>query len=211
MNMRIAVVDDEQDIAELAALHLRKENFSVQEYYDAASFMASLRDAMPQAIILDLMLPDADGYEICRALKADGNYAHIPVIMLTAKGEEADKVRGLELGADDYVTKPFSPRELVARVKAVLRRNLVAQETGNIVRPGDAVVVGGNTYQITVEGKPIDAASEQVVDDVCACAAAGCTETPHDRAKVIQRMRISNIQQGISNDEVLRRYFALGY
>ncbi|MCX7002951.1 MAG: response regulator [bacterium] len=148
MNMRIAVVDDEQDIAELAALHLRKENFSVQEYYDAASFMASLRDEMPQAIILDLMLPDADGYEICRALKADGNYAHIPVIMLTAKGEEADKVRGLELGADDYVTKPFSPRELVARVKAVLRRNVAPQETGKIVRLGDAVIVDGNTYHI---------------------------------------------------------------
>ena len=162
MNMRIAVVDDEQDIAELAALHLRKANFSVQEYYDAASFMASLRGEMPQAIILDLMLPDADGYEICRALKADGNYAHIPVIMLTAKGEEADKVRGLELGADDYVTKPFSPRELVTRVKAVLRRNLVAQETGTMVRLGDAVFADGNAYQIKNVGEKMGNAGDLI-------------------------------------------------
>ncbi|MCX7004020.1 MAG: response regulator, partial [bacterium] len=145
MKKIIAVVDDERDIAELAALHLRKANFAVQEYYTAASFMASLRGELPQAIILDLMLPDADGNEICRALKADSKHAHIPVIMLTAKGEEADKVLGLELGADDYVTKPFSPRELVARVKAVLRRNVAPQETGKIVRLGDAVIVDGNT------------------------------------------------------------------
>jgi len=161
MKKRIAVVDDERDIAELAALHLRKANFAVQEYYDAASFTASLRSKLPHAIILDLMLPDADGNEICRALKADSKHAHIPVIMLTAKGEEADKVLGLELGADDYVTKPFSPRELVARVKAVLRRQTTQQEICKVVRLGDAVVVDSNAYQITVQGKPIDATTTE--------------------------------------------------
>ncbi len=161
MKKLIAVVDDEPDIAELAALHLRKANFAVQEYYDAATFMAALPRETPHAIILDLMLPDADGNDLCRTLKADAKYAHIPVIMLTAKGEEADKVLGLELGADDYVTKPFSPRELVARVKAILRRQVAQQETSKVVRLGDAVVVDGNTYQITVQGKPIDATTTE--------------------------------------------------
>jgi two-component system phosphate regulon response regulator PhoB/two-component system alkaline phosphatase synthesis response regulator PhoP len=161
MKKRIAVVDDERDIAELAALHLRKANFAVREYHDAASFTASLRGETPHAIILDLMLPDADGNEICRALKADSKHAHIPVIMLTAKGEEADKVLGLELGADDYVTKPFSPRELVARVKAVLRRTMSQQEISKVVRLGEAVVVDSNAYQITVNGKAIDATTTE--------------------------------------------------
>lgn len=161
MKKRIAVVDDEQDIAELAALHLRKANFSVREYYDAASFMASLRSELPHVIILDLMLPDADGYEMCRAIKADAKTAHIPLIILTAKSEEADKVLGLELGADDYVTKPFSPRELVARVKAVLRRQMSQQETSKIARLGSSVVVDANTYQILVNNKPIDATTTE--------------------------------------------------
>ncbi len=161
MKKRIAVVDDEQDIAELAALHLRKANFSVREYHDATSFLAALRSELPHVIILDLMLPDADGYELCRSLKADAKYAQIPLIMLTAKGDEADKVLGLELGADDYVTKPFSPRELVARVKAVLRRQMTHQETSKLVRLGAHVVVDGNTYQITVNGKPIDATTTE--------------------------------------------------
>ncbi|MCX7848002.1 MAG: response regulator transcription factor [bacterium] len=161
MKKRVAVVDDEQDIAELAALHLRKANFSVREYHDAGSFLASLRSEIPHVIILDLMLPDADGYEVCRALKADAKTAHVPLIILTAKTEEADKVLGLELGADDYVTKPFSPRELVARVKAVLRRQMSVQETSKVVRVGTNVVVDGNTYQILVNNKPIEATTTE--------------------------------------------------
>ena len=161
MKKRIAVVDDEQDLAELAALHLRKANFTVHEYYDAKSFVASLSGPAPHLIVLDLMLPDADGYELCRALKADRKHAHIPVIILTAKGDEADKVLGLELGADDYMTKPFSPRELVARVKTVLRRQAAPQEGESVVRLGDAIVVDGNTYRITVHGKPIDATTTE--------------------------------------------------
>lgn len=161
MKKRVAVVDDEQDIAELAALHLRKANFAVREYHDAASFMASLKTEVPHVIILDLMLPDADGYEICRALKNDPKTAHVPLIMLTAKTEEADKVLGLELGADDYVTKPFSPRELVARVKAVLRRQMTHQEVSKVIRVGSNVVVDGNAYQIFVNNKPIDATTTE--------------------------------------------------
>ncbi len=119
----IAVIDDEPDILSLVALHLKKSGFEVKEFSYAKDFLNSLTEQIPDLVILDLMLPDIDGIEVCRILKMDNAYSSIPVIMLTARAAETDKVLGLELGADDYVTKPFSPRELVARVKAVLRRS----------------------------------------------------------------------------------------
>ncbi len=122
MNIHIAVVDDEPDIIHLVSIHLKKAGFSVDGYPDGDSFVRSLPRRTPGLVILDIMLPGMDGFEVCRMLRRDPATSSVPVIMLTAKGHEADKVDGLELGADDYVTKPFSPRELVARVKAVLRR-----------------------------------------------------------------------------------------
>ena len=123
MSKLIAIIDDEEDILELVAINLRKSGFEPKVFADGAKFFKFIAKQKPELIILDVMLPDMDGFEICRNLKKDSRYDLIPIIMLTAKADETDKILGLEFGADDYVTKPFSPKELVARVKAVLRRN----------------------------------------------------------------------------------------
>jgi len=119
----VVILDDEPDILELVTISLKKANFYVKEFLRARDFFTFLETSRPDLIILDLMLPDADGIEICKKLKASEDFKHIPIIMLTAKSDESDKIIGLELGADDYVTKPFSPKVLAARVKAVLRRS----------------------------------------------------------------------------------------
>lgn len=118
---KILVVDDETYIVELVKFNLEKEGFQVIVAYDGLSAMEQVRREVPDLIVLDIMLPKMDGLEVCRALKQDYGYNSIPIIMLTARAEEIDTVLGLELGADDYIKKPFSPRELVARVKARLR------------------------------------------------------------------------------------------
>ncbi|MFQ3675662.1 MAG: response regulator [Endomicrobiia bacterium] len=124
MERNIFVVEDEQDIAKLVSHHLEKEKYKVKIFNEGTTFLRNLNKEKPDLIILDLMLPDIDGFEICKILKSDQKTSDIPIIMLTAKGEETDKIIGLELGADDYVTKPFSVRELVSRVKAVLKRTM---------------------------------------------------------------------------------------
>ena len=119
---RILVVDDEEDLLELINYNLTKEGFRVTCVASGERALKEAQDTLPDLIVLDLLLPRVDGLELCRLLKADAKTRHIPVLMLTAKTEESDVVRGLEVGADDYVTKPFSPRVLVARIRAVLRR-----------------------------------------------------------------------------------------
>jgi two-component system phosphate regulon response regulator PhoB len=119
---RILVVDDEEDLLELVNYNLSKEGYRVRCVATGEEALAEARQTLPDLIVLDVLLPAVDGLEVCRRLKADSRTQHIPVIMLTAKGEESDMVAGLELGADDYVTKPFSPRVLLARVKSILRR-----------------------------------------------------------------------------------------
>jgi len=120
---KILIIEDEENIRQLIRYNLEKENFEVVEAADGNKGLALAKSMKPELILLDLMLPGMDGLEICRLLKSRQETTAIPIIMLTAKAEEVDKVLGLELGADDYVTKPFSPRELVARVKAVMRRS----------------------------------------------------------------------------------------
>jgi DNA-binding response OmpR family regulator len=122
MQETVAVVDDEQDILELVSLHLKKNHFRVREFSDGSSFIKYLDSEKPDLVVLDLMLPDADGFEICKYMKRKKDLLHIPIVMLTARSEEADTILGLDLGADDYIRKPFSPNELMARVKTVLRR-----------------------------------------------------------------------------------------
>jgi two-component system phosphate regulon response regulator PhoB/two-component system alkaline phosphatase synthesis response regulator PhoP len=117
-------------------------------------------EQIPDLIILDLMLPDADGVEICKNLKKRDKYSSIPIIMLTAKGEETDKILGLEFGADDYVTKPFSPRELVARVKAVLRRHQKIDESGKL-NIGGILIIDTEKHEVTVKGQMIDLTSTE--------------------------------------------------
>lgn len=118
----ILVVEDEDDILELVTYNLRKDGFNVTTAATGPEALDAVRNSRPMLILLDLMLPGLDGLEVCRRLKSDQDTATIPIVMLTAKGEEADIVSGLELGADDYITKPFSPRVMVARARAVLRR-----------------------------------------------------------------------------------------
>jgi DNA-binding response OmpR family regulator len=122
-NRVILVVDDEERMARFIRLNLEHDGFQVVEAYRGMDAIKSLRDSMPDLVLLDVMLPDLDGFEVLGLIR---EISSVPVIMLTAKGEEDDRVQGLELGADDYVTKPFSPRELVSRVKAVLRRTEAA-------------------------------------------------------------------------------------
>jgi DNA-binding response OmpR family regulator len=126
----ILVVDDEKNIVQLARLYLNNEGFQVETAYDGAQALEKVKAVRPDLVVLDIMMPELDGLSVCRELRKSGN---IPIIILTARSDEVDRIVGLELGADDYVTKPFNPRELVARVKAVLRR---ARDTG----PTEAVL-----------------------------------------------------------------------
>jgi two-component system phosphate regulon response regulator PhoB/two-component system alkaline phosphatase synthesis response regulator PhoP len=155
MALLVAVVDDEPDIVELVSVHLGKAGYEVRGFGEAASFFSFIESTAPDIIILDLMLPDLDGIEICRTLRREDRWSSIPIIMLTARTEETDKVLGLEMGADDYVTKPFSPRELVARVKAVLRRGL-GEAGSRRIRIGDVLTIDSERYEVRVKGKKVD-------------------------------------------------------
>lgn len=152
MEKLVAIVDDEDDIRELVSINLKKAGFKIKEYSDADLLIKSLSKAVPDLIILDLMMPGTDGLEACKIIKKDSRYSSIPIIMLTAKADEADKVVGLELGADDYVTKPFSPRELTARVKAVLRRKITASEKPEIMEIG-GITIDLQKHEVQVKGK----------------------------------------------------------
>lgn len=151
----VLVVDDEEDILELVKYNLEKEGYTVVCVTTGEDALAATRMKMPDVVVLDLMLPGVDGLEVCRRLKGDLTTRHIPIIMLTAKGSEADIVTGLELGAADYVTKPFSPRVLTARVKAVLRRETEATEEDAAVRLNDIVIHPGR-HEVFVGDAPVD-------------------------------------------------------
>ncbi|OGU59664.1 MAG: hypothetical protein A2X64_04435 [Ignavibacteria bacterium GWF2_33_9] len=151
----IAIVDDEPDIIELVALHLNKAGYRVKSFELMQDLLKYLISDIPDLIVLDLMLPDGDGLEICKLLKKEKRTQDVPVIMLTAKAEEMDKILGLEIGADDYVTKPFSPRELLARIKAVLRR-----DEKNVVQDqiwiGDSLMIDLQKYEVFVDNEKIE-------------------------------------------------------
>ena len=136
MGQTILVVDDEKDIVTLLEYNLQKAGFNTISALDGPDAIDIARSRRPDLIILDIMLPSMDGMEICKILKQDPCTGHIPIIMLTARGEEVDRILGLELGADDYITKPFSPRELVLRVRAVLKRQMGSEST-NLLKKGD--------------------------------------------------------------------------
>jgi len=150
----IAALDDEADILELLRINLQKAGFRFEGFQDADGLFRYLSRERPSLILLDLMLPDTDGLEVCRQIRRSDHLAGIPIIMLTAKGRESDKVAGLELGADDYVTKPFSVKELVARIHAVLRRP-GGGETGPRIAAG-TLVIDLDRFQATVAGAKVD-------------------------------------------------------
>jgi two-component system phosphate regulon response regulator PhoB len=151
---RILVIDDEKDLIELVRYNLEKEGFLVRSAQDGESGLGAAKKELPDLILVDLMLPGIDGLDVCRALRSDSRTAHIPVIMLTAKSAESDRILGLELGADDYVTKPFSPRELLARIKAVLRRTSGPQPAPDVIRRGE-LTIDMARRTVTCAGEPI--------------------------------------------------------
>lgn len=148
----VLVVDDDVNICELIRLYLEKEGFEVLAVHNGKSALDVFVDSAPNIVILDIMLPGMDGWQVCREIRKISN---IPIIMLTAKGETFDKVLGLELGADDYIVKPFDPKELVARVKAVLRRyERTDFDVKEVVFPN--LVINKSTYVVKLNGKEID-------------------------------------------------------
>jgi DNA-binding response OmpR family regulator len=148
-------VDDEANIVELAALYLEQEGFRVLSAPDGASALEMIARQPPALLVLDLMLPEVDGWEVCRQVRSGRAAPDLPIIMLTARDDDVDKIVGLELGADDYVTKPFNPRELVARVKAILRRTRRAAQPQAPVHAGD-VTVDPARHVVTVAGQPVE-------------------------------------------------------
>ena len=154
---KILIVDDEEDILDLVHYNLTKEGYEVFKVTTGEEAIESARDNMPELILLDLMLPGLDGLTACKILKNDPKTHNIPIIMLTAKGEESDIVTGLELGADDYIPKPFSPRVLLARVRTVLRRGNYSTEADEteIVRIDD-LLIDPVKFRVTYQNKPVD-------------------------------------------------------
>lgn len=148
---KVLVVDDEPNIIELVKLYLEREGYQVEGVANGHDALSRLSSTSPDLVVLDLMLPDIDGFEVCRQIRTKGD---VPILMLTARKEDIDKIVGLELGADDYLTKPFNPRELVARVKAILRR----YRTG--LKPSDTIEVGNlridlSRHEVTIDGQPL--------------------------------------------------------
>lgn len=151
----VLIVEDERDIMEMIAYNLRREGYQVREATTGESALAAIKAAQPDILLLDLMLPGLDGLEVCRRLKRDAKTEHLPIIMLTAKGDESDVVAGLELGADDYLTKPFSPKVLGARIKAVLRRKRSAAPSEHEpVLLGELTIHPGK-HEVTVDGETV--------------------------------------------------------
>jgi two-component system phosphate regulon response regulator PhoB len=150
----VLVVEDEADIRALIVHHLTRDGFRCRTAADGREALARLRAAMPDLIVLDLMLPGIDGLELTRRLRADPASAAVPIIMLTAKADEVDRVVGLEMGADDYIAKPFSPKELLARVRAVLRRARPVDETR--VLTGGSIALDPARHRVTVAGAPVE-------------------------------------------------------
>lgn len=151
---KILIIDDETAIRDMVTFALERQEFEVQSTEDCHSALISLAESRPDLILLDWMLPDMSGVDLARRLRKEDNYREIPIIMLTARGEDEDKIRGLESGADDYMTKPFSPGELIARIKAVLRR------TGPV--HGDELLKEGGleidlqSHRVTANGEPVE-------------------------------------------------------
>lgn len=159
-NEKILVVDDDTNICELLRLYLEKEGYSVTIVNDGMTAVKTFPQLQPDLTLLDIMLPQLDGWQVCREIR---KYSNKPIIMLTAKGETFDKVLGLELGADDYVTKPFDTKEVVARIKAVLRRSSSAAAEDNVkIVKYDKLSINLTNYELIVDGKKVDAPPKEM-------------------------------------------------
>lgn len=188
MAATVLVVDDEKDLVELVKYHLEKEGLKCLEARDGETALQMARERTPDLMVLDLMLPGVDGLEVCRKLRKDPKTSSIAIIMLTAKAEEVDRIVGLEMGADDYMVKPFSPRELLARVKAVLRRGQ-GQDMPALKRVGTLEVDEGK-HQVTVDGTVVELTVKEF-DLLCALMRAN--------GRVLNREQILETVWGYSN------------
>jgi len=157
----ILVIDDEADIVKAIEYNLKKEGYGVSRAFDGINGLRAAREKQPDLILLDLMLPGISGLELCKTLKADKKTASIPIIMLTAKGEEMDKVVGLEVGAEDYITKPFGMRELIARIKTVLKRSGRPAETGKKLLKSGGIELDSEKHLISSAGKPVELTAKE--------------------------------------------------
>jgi phosphate regulon transcriptional regulator PhoB len=155
MKQKILIVDDEPDVLELIEFNLKSAGFEIATASDGEEALRKAKASLPNLILLDVMLPEVDGMEVCKILRRDANTAAIPIIMLTAKAAEIDRVLGLELGADDYVTKPFSPRELVLRVKALLKRSQGERTSSDHIAIGE-IKIDLPRHEVTIDRKRID-------------------------------------------------------
>ncbi|MFO7897188.1 MAG: response regulator [Candidatus Cloacimonadales bacterium] len=157
MKKLIAIIDDEPDILKLVSINLEKANYETSCFERVEPFRKFLATQLPDLIVLDLMLPDADGFEVCKELKSDSRTKNIPIIMLTAKGDVTDRVLGLEFGADDYMVKPFSPRELAARVKAILRRSVpAAKAASQLIKIGKSLQIDLQKHKVFVDEQELN-------------------------------------------------------
>jgi phosphate regulon transcriptional regulator PhoB len=225
VRQRIAIVEDEADIVELIRYNLKKEGFEVESFERGREALESLRRSPADLVLLDIMLPDEDGFEICKKMRSDDRLRTMPVIFLTAKGEEIDRVLGLELGADDYVVKPYSPRELVARVKAVLRRQSRPLERPEVVEARE-IRMDSRTQEVIVRGEPVELSTlefrllhflashprqifsrERLLDEVWG---ADCTVTPRTVDVHVRRLR-EKIEAQADEPEYIRTVRGAGY
>lgn len=160
MKETILIVEDEKDIVRMLEYNLKKEGFKTISTRDGESAVVAVKEKHPNLVVLDLMLPSIDGLEVCKMIKSDPKNSSIPIIMVTAKGQESDKVIGLELGADDYMTKPFSPRELIARIKAILRRVKEKDKLPETLKVG-TFEIDFAKIAVYVKGKQVDLTAKE--------------------------------------------------
>lgn len=173
----ILVVDDEQDIRDLLVFNLNREGYATLEAADGVAGLEAARRHKPALILLDVMLPRMDGLEVCRELGRDKATAHIPIIMLTARGDDVDRIVGFELGADDYVVKPFNTRELLLRIRAMLRRRATQEEEQDPVLHCYNVSLDPQAHHVTVNGEPVELTTIQfcLLQDLMSCP--GCVRS----------------------------------
>lgn len=222
-NEKILVVDDDQNICELLRLYLEKEGYIVKLVNDGVSAINAFKQESPDLLMLDIMLPKLDGWQVCREIR---KISDKPIIMLTAKGETFDKVLGLELGADDYVTKPFDTKEIVARIKAVLRRTSNSQEDANIKEVNfDKLSINLTNYEMKVNGVQVDTppkeleliyhlasnpnrvfTRDQLLDEVWGFDYYGDSRTVDVHVK-----RLREKLEGVSEKWVLKTVWSVGY
>lgn len=155
MAQKILVVDDDRQIVRLVSSYLEQAGYEVTTAYDGEAALRLARQERPHLMVLDLMLPDRDGWDVTRAVRSDPSLAHLPIIMLTARVEDTDKIVGLEVGADDYVTKPFNPREVVARVRALLRRSAGPSSAPHVLRAG-GITMDLDRHEVSVDGRAVE-------------------------------------------------------